>query len=275
MLAVEEFGSGEPLVLIHGLATTRAIWASVTPALAQSRHLVTLDVPGFGESAPAGDGFELEAVAGRIVRGLTARGIRGPFDLVGHSLGAAVALTIATRSPRLVSRLVLVAPAGFAPLPPRTMQVIAAGVDGLLAVRRALAPLADKPWGRRLLMAFTAADGAALSPTQARLLIEASAGAQRTSEAFATITAANLWPSLARLTTPLGVIWGTEDRTMPARIAESIRAARPDVELVLVEDAGHIVMVEQPEAFVTALEGLLVSLPKRATSTGRRRSNVR
>ncbi|MDQ6778591.1 MAG: alpha/beta fold hydrolase [Actinomycetota bacterium] len=76
LLAIEDSGQGEALVLIHGLATTRQIWGLVAPALALTRRVVTLDVPGFGESAPAGPGFELEAVAQRIAPGLAARGFR-------------------------------------------------------------------------------------------------------------------------------------------------------------------------------------------------------
>jgi len=43
LLAVEATGAGEPLVLIHGLATTGRIWSAVTPALARTRRVVTLD----------------------------------------------------------------------------------------------------------------------------------------------------------------------------------------------------------------------------------------
>ena len=117
LLAVEESGNGEALVLIHGLATARRIWDPVTPALAATRRVVTLDVPGFGESAPAGPGFEIEAVAQRIARGLAARGVRAPFDLVGHSMGAGIAAVLAADRPRAVRRVVLVAPAGLADVP--------------------------------------------------------------------------------------------------------------------------------------------------------------
>src|SRR6201997_3187635 len=159
LLAVEVSGAGEPLVLIHGLATTARIWSAVTPALVQSRRVVTLDLPGFGASAPAGPGFELPRVAERIARGVAARGVHAPFDLVGHSLGAAVALTLASARPRLVRRLVLVAPAGLMPVPWPASVLLPAVAPGLHAARRAVAPLAGWPWGRRLLLGFTAADG--------------------------------------------------------------------------------------------------------------------
>lgn len=273
LLAIEESGRGEALVLIHGLATTRQIWGVVAPTLARRRRVVTLDVPGFGESAPAGAGFELDAVADRIARGLAARGVRAPFDLVGHSLGAGVALTLAAARPRSVRRLILVAPAGLAELSWPGSILLAAAADRLLATRRRAAPLADLRWGRRMLLALAAADGATIAPTQARLMIDASAGAQRTSAALAAITRVNLCPLLRSTAVPLGVIWGAEDRTIRARKVALVRDARPDARVVMIERAGHVPMVERPDEFVAALEGLLAALDRSATTCGPGPSN--
>ena len=274
LLALEESGSGEPLVLIHGLATTRAIWSLVTPELARHRRVVSVDVPGFGESPPVGPGFDLEAVAERIARGFAAHHVTAPFDVVGHSLGAGIALTLAATRPRSVRRLVLVAPAGLSAASPVATRVLAAGVDGLLALRRALAPLTDLDWGRRLLLAFAAADGASISPTQARMMVGASATAKRSAEAFTTITGVDLRPVLARVRAPVGVIWGAQDRTILPRVADVIRQARPDADVVIIERAGHVVMIERPGAFVASLEALLSRLPKDATTQRHARITV-
>ena len=266
LLAVDDVGRGEPLVLIHGLATTRRIWEVVAPVLAARRRVVTLDVPGFGESAPAGPGFELEAVALRIARGLAARGVRAPYDVVGHSLGAGIAVTLAAMRPRSVRRLVLVAPAGLAVYPAAASAALAAGADGLLAARRRVGALADLRWGRRVLLGLVAADGANVTPTQARLMIDASAGATRTATALATITRANLMPLLRETKMPLGVLWGTDDRTVPARNVDLVRRSRPDARVVMIERAGHVPMIERSEAFVAMLERLLDSLDKDITT---------
>ena len=117
LLAVTASGAGEPLVMLHGLATDGRIWSMVVPRLARRRRVITVDVPGFGASAAVDEDFRLEAVAQRIARGLAAQGVSGPYDLVGHSLGGGIALTLADLHPRLVRRLVLVAPAGLQPLP--------------------------------------------------------------------------------------------------------------------------------------------------------------
>lgn len=275
LLAVDETGRGEPLVLIHGLATTREIWATVVPALARERRVVTLDVPGFGASAPAGPGFDLALVAERIARGLAAHGVRDPFDLAGHSLGAGIALTLACARPKLVRRLILVAPAGVRPPGRLPAWLLAPGIPTLFAARRRLAPLTDFGLGRRLLLSLAVADGSAISPTQARLMVEASDGASRIAAAFATVASADLRPLLTQTAAPLGLIWGERDLTIPARGAGEIQAARPDALLALIPEAGHVPMVERPEAFADALAGLLERLPKHATTSRRRAPNFR
>ena len=266
-LAVEDRGEEDVLVLIHGLATTRAIWDAVVPRLCRGRRVVTLDVPGFGQSPPAGHGFELAAVADRIADGQLTHGVDPPYDLVGHSLGAGIALTLAASRPGAVGRLVLVAPAGLVALPLRVARLLALGVNGLLAARRQLAPLAEQSWGRRLLLGLAAADGARLTAEQTRAIVGASTGAVRTAQAFSTIAAADLRPLLRAASMPLGALWGAADRTVPPRLADGLRDVRPDVELAMIEDAGHVAMIERPKAFVAALDDLFERLPKEATTS--------
>lgn len=264
LLAVEQWGEGDqPLVLIHGLATTRWIWDLVAPDLARERRVVTLDLPGFGESPPVGEGFDPDEVAGRVARGLASRRIRGPFDLVGHSLGAMIATTMAARRPATVRRLILVAPAGLDVVPPALSKLFVAGADPLLAVRRRLLPFADFEWGRKLLLAGAAADGATIAPGIARRMVTASESAQRTGEALEMIGEGRLGALIAGTDVPLGVIWGRSDRTVPIVNLGALRRARPDVEVELLDRAGHVPMVERPDAFVAAMRRLLERVPTR------------
>ena len=126
-LAVEQTGSGEPLVLMHGIATDSRIWTGVLPELARARSVYTVDLPGFGRSEPVGEGFELSAVAAAIRDGLTEHGLTEPCDLVGHSLGGGVAIQFAAAYPEMLRRLTLVAPAGLRPFPPAVANLIASG----------------------------------------------------------------------------------------------------------------------------------------------------
>ena len=269
LIAVDETGEGPPLVLLHGLGATRRIWSLVTQPLAHDRRVITLDLPGFGESAPVGTGFDLGEVSDRLARALAAHHVKAPFDLVGHSLGGAVALTLAANRPRLIRRLVLVAPAGLqSRRPPLPGALLGQSASGLFAARRRLAPLSDRPWGRRLLLAFATADGATLSSDQARMMVEASAPASRIAEATSVLAQADLLPLLRAAPAPLGLLWGRRDRAVPFKLAHHILAARPDAELEVIDWTGHVPMIERPDSFVVALHNVLGRLDTDATSSG-------
>jgi pimeloyl-ACP methyl ester carboxylesterase len=259
-IAFDNQGSGEPLVLVHGLATTRVVWRRVLPLIARGRHVVTLDVPGFGESAAAGPGFALAEVAERIDSGLERAGLERPYDLVGHSMGGAVALTLAGRGPEAIRRLVLVAPAGLRPMPAALARGFGSFAARAIPLRRRAAALADFRWGRRLLMTPGTAEPASLPPGEVRALLAASDGATRVAEALSTVAAADVRALLARLPVPVGAIWGTRDRIVPPGGIDTLLALRPEAVTATVARAGHIVMVERPEQFAAALENVLSRL---------------
>ncbi|MBE2314916.1 alpha/beta fold hydrolase [Solirubrobacter sp. CPCC 204708] len=258
MLAFDTHGSGEPLVLVHGLATTRLIWRRVVPLLRDGREITALDVPGFGESPPAGPGFELEAVADVIAEGLAH--IDGPIDLVGHSLGGSLVIALAERHPERVRKLVLVAPAGLRRMPAPLARVVGAAAERAIPVRRFGAPLADTEWGRRLLMSPGTADPASIPPAEVRAMLHASAGAERIADALRAAASADLRERLARLPMPVGAIWGERDRIIPSGGVETLLAARPGAPVQRVPGTGHIPMMERPQAFAAALVRTLRAL---------------
>jgi pimeloyl-ACP methyl ester carboxylesterase len=251
MLALERHGRGEPLVLIHGLGATRAIWRRAIPLL--GGEVISLDVPGFGASPPVGPGFALDDVADAIAAELP-----DGFDLVGHSLGGAVALTLASRHADRVRRLVLVAPAGMHAYPELVGNVAGRLSEPLNALRRAGAPLADRAWGRRLLLAAGVSDAKSIPPSEVRMLVRASHGATRIREALAAAAAADLRPLLRALPLPVGAIWGAHDHVVPLRGLAALRECRPEAPVEIVERAGHIPMIERPAAFAAALERVRV-----------------
>lgn len=245
-----------PLVLLHGLATTSVVWTWLRPCLPPDREVVALDVPGFGVAAPAGRGFVLDDVADRVAEAITDRA-GGPVDLVGHSMGGAVALHLADRHPELVRGLVLAAPAGLRALPAALCRVAGPVAAAGIGARRAAAPLAGVGLARRLLLTGGVADPRRISGEQARTLFTASRGATRVSSALSTVAGADLRPALTRLAAPPGLIWGAADRVVPPTVARAVLARRPDGRLRLIPDTGHIAMVERPERFAAALEELM------------------
>ncbi len=95
-IAHSRTGSGEPLVLIHGLGGSRRIWDPVIDRVAAERDVIAVDLPGFGESPPLADGVAPSAAnLGAAVGELCAElGLRCPH-LAGNSLGAWAALELA------------------------------------------------------------------------------------------------------------------------------------------------------------------------------------
>ncbi len=255
-IAIDEHGSGEPLVLVHGLGTTRAIWHRVVPNLARERRVVLVDVPGFGESDSLGDGFEFERIA-IAIDDVVAERVEGPYDLLGTSLGGALALTLATERPASVRRLVLAAPAGFHPHHPRI--AAAAGHVGaaIVSVRREIGRhLVRRAAARRALLWRVVHDGARMSPSDAHLMLTASRSARRVREATRTAAGADLIPLVRSIRAPFGLLWGEHDHVVPIANSRGITAARPGVPFETVRDAGHVPHLERPSEWLAAVHRL-------------------
>jgi pimeloyl-ACP methyl ester carboxylesterase len=99
-------GEGEPVVMIHGFASSLETWDAVRPAIEKNRRIIAMDLKGFGwTDRPEGD-YSPEAQA-RLVLGLmTQRGV-DRATIVAHSWGASVALAVALMSPERVQRMAL------------------------------------------------------------------------------------------------------------------------------------------------------------------------
>src|SRR4029450_5793170 len=103
----DEQGQGEPLVLLHGGAVDARFFDGNVEELAQRFRVVTTDLWGHGRSPDREGPFSLESYATDVTE-LIERVAGGSAPVLGHSIGAAVALTLPLRRPGLVRRLVLV-----------------------------------------------------------------------------------------------------------------------------------------------------------------------
>ena len=149
-LHAERLGRGGPaVVLLHGFGTCAFLWRAVAPALAEAGcTVVSLDLLGFGESdRPANADYALPAQAEYVERAITALRL-GAVSLVGQDTGALVALLLAARAPRRVTRLALLEPPAPDDLPgpairslQRTSARSALSANTLFGARPLLEPL--------------------------------------------------------------------------------------------------------------------------------------
>lgn len=139
--------SGSPIVLLHGMLGSKSYWGASYDRLAEDHRLVVPDLLGFGDSPKPRSGYTADDHATAVLALLDELGVTEPALLVGHSLGALVALRIAAVSPERTSAVV-----GFAPPLYSTPEVAkrrVAGTDpmgGLLTL--------DNATARRVCIAF-------------------------------------------------------------------------------------------------------------------------
>jgi pimeloyl-ACP methyl ester carboxylesterase len=214
-------GSGEPLVLVHGLAGSLRWWSDVTSLLAAQRRVYAVDLPRPSRGARP------MHVSSWLVRWLAAVGLERA-DLAGHSLGGIAAAEVARTRPELVRRLVLVAPAGIP--------------CGRTIAQRVL-PLLGELADLRGRLSLVVGDALRLGPF----------GAAR---GIAFVSSRDLRGQLAAVRAPTLLVWGDRDRLVPSRIAEEWHRALPRSRIVYV-DSGHVPMLEAPQAVAACILAFL------------------
>jgi len=248
-------GSGEPLVLVHGIGHTWRGWKPMLPQLERSFDVLASDLPGFGHSAPLPEGVAPtpEALADAIEREMDAAGFQ-TAHLAGNSLGGWIALELARRGRgRTVTAI---SPAGLAL--PREM---AWGRALLLGMRRAARtlpapePLMRNPIGRTLLAGPALGKPWRADPAdmveQAELYANAP-GMLATFEAMG-----DRQPlGLTTLNVPVLLLWGTKDLILLPRQGRRFERLIPGAELRYVKGLGHTPMSDDPELLASAIEGL-------------------
>jgi pimeloyl-ACP methyl ester carboxylesterase/uncharacterized membrane protein HdeD (DUF308 family) len=106
----DDKGTGDVLVLLHGIESSSSYWHNLVPALAEHRRVLTVDLLGFGQSPkPKNIAYSLEDQVTWLDRTLTAMGVRH-VAMAGHSLGSLVALAYAAKHPQNVSSVTLFSP---------------------------------------------------------------------------------------------------------------------------------------------------------------------
>jgi pimeloyl-ACP methyl ester carboxylesterase len=240
------FDPAQPTVLfIHGAGMDHTVWALQTRYFAHhGRSVLAVDLPGHGRSG----GVLLHSItdfAPWIVRVLDAAGVQSAA-LVGHSMGALIALQVAATAPGRVRSLALLGVAERMPVHPD----LQAAADG----NRRLAPELVSSWGhgRSGHLGGNPAPGLWMMGGSLQLLERAPAGALA-----ADLAACNAYDgalaAAARVTCPTLLLLGALDRmTPPAKakpLAEAISAART----VVLLGAGHMLMSERPDAVIDAL----------------------
>ncbi|CAM5612430.1 aminoacrylate hydrolase [Aquamicrobium terrae] len=236
MISFESVGLGPPVLLLHSLGTSAALWNSTLAALSGRFTLVAMDARGHGESSNRA-GFSVEAIA---LDGLALMAALGHerFHVVGSSMGGLFAVVMQNLAADRIASLTL---AGAYP------GIGAAGPPRIAATRELLAAIPMAEFGRRY------ADDTVVNPDcTARGLVAASIAAISPRNYLQTLEAiliADISPFLSGIAIPTLVVVGSEDRRAPPQVARQLAGAIPGAIYREIEGAGHLVMLDEPAAF--------------------------
>jgi len=222
-------GSGEPVVLVHGLAGSARWWRRNVAALAEAHTVYLVNLPGFGSFGRPDRHISVADGADWLAAWIEAVGI-GPCHVVAHSLGGYLTISLAAARPDLVRRLVLVAPAiiaGHRPLRAYPLALVAAG----LAARPSFLPL--------LALDSLRAGPLTILRAARRLL------ADDVRERLGTVAAPTL------------LVWGSRDALVPPSLGPQVCAALRDATLLVLPGAGHVPNYDRPGEFNAAVLAFL------------------
>jgi len=231
-------GSGEPLVLFHGFLGSAENFETWFEALAQRRTLVIPDLPGFGSSDPLPAAHTAEAMADAVEPLLEALGVQS-FDLGGLCLGASPALVLASRHADRVGRLILHTPLLDPSLVRRRFHLqagamTAPGVFGgilWLSRRRVVSDLY-----KRLMVEGGDVDAAA---ADMNFVNQTRANPRATREWLRDGLRRRDVETLAARAGPTLVLAAAEDRIVDVAALDGLAARLPQVQLAVIEEAGH------------------------------------
>jgi 2-succinyl-6-hydroxy-2,4-cyclohexadiene-1-carboxylate synthase len=246
-----------PLLLCHGFSGSAHDFALSIADLAEAREVLSLDHRGHGRSTKLGavEPYSIDRLAHDLIALIDAEA-GGPVDLLGHSMGGAIALRVTLARPDLVRSLVLMDTSGWSFVPPDSP--IAAMMSGFIAAFDPAAGLPDlsampnpeKPlieaatpaeWQERKLQMDTAFDPYALKSLGAELFSDNSQWIK---------------PRLGEITCPVTVIVGEHDHPFIDQ-AEELAAAVSDGRLTVIAGAYHQPQLTHRAEWTAAVEGHL------------------
>ncbi len=247
-------GSGEPLVLIHGIGHHWQGWQPVIDRIRGEREVIALDLPGFGRSPmpPAGTPAGAESLTDLVAEFLAELGLNRPH-VAGNSLGGWISLALARNG--AVRSATALSPGGFQNAPEgrfsRASLALSRRVSRMIANR---AESLLRPAAMRRLAFGQVVDHPERIP-------EAEIGASVRALAFspwfgATLKAITTGPQFAggdRITVPTTIAWGEHDRLLLPRQARRAARAIPSARMLTLTGCGHVPFYDDPDQVVRVL----------------------
>ena len=259
ILKTKEYGSDNPdlpLILIHGMGSAATAWQLVVPELSKTHRVITVDLPGHGETElPAALDMSPKSLAEYVIETMDSLKI-DKAHLVGNSLGGWTALELAAMKPERVSSILCLAPAGLWLAPFNVRYPGTAIARNLASSLKVVSPFGLKyEWGRKIGFADVSPQWRKYSY---QLCLDATLALGNAAGYFPA------WDALLKKrfdeqvspTVPITIVFGDSDKTLPASSCQEKSLAPKHVTWINWESCGHAPMWDYPERVVAEIEKL-------------------
>ena len=240
-----EGGKGDVLVLLHGFGANKDNWTRIGKYLTPHFRVIAPDLTGFGESSPAPDAdYTIRAQVERVKAFVMGLGIKS-FHLGGSSMGGNIAGAYASKYPKEIKSLLLIAPGGIASSEPSEMyRRLKDGKSNPL--------VAENIEDYERLLDFVFVEKPFIPRPIKKLLIqEAIEHKSLNSKIFKQLHSPRdvqpLEALLKGLTVPTLIVWGAQDRVLHVSGAKILEAVMPNANAAVMDAVGHLPMIEKPK----------------------------
>jgi 2-hydroxy-6-oxonona-2,4-dienedioate hydrolase len=239
---IDENRNGDPVILIHGLGGSIESWDSnIRQLISSNLRIIALDLPGFGLSDKSKIRYSIKFYSNFVTTFLGTIGASHKVSLVGSSLGGQIAAEIAIKKSEIVSKLVLISPAGTTPR----------SFKGTPSLCKYVSILRAKS-SREIKEILSSLDNIAIADSYAnniyKILSTPEAKAAFLSALNESSRAPRFTKYMANTDFTILVIWGKEDKIIPVKYAKPF-VNIPNCRLLIIERCGHRPHVEKPELF--------------------------
>ncbi|WP_025885288.1 alpha/beta fold hydrolase [Asaia prunellae] len=260
-------GHGPDIILIPGLASSRSVWRDLATRLKAHYRLHLVQLAGFAGEPTQKDASDqvMIPVASALSRYIATRHLQAP-TVIGHSLGGALALMVASEHPDQIGKVVIVDALPFYPLIYNPLATRETMLPQAEAYKRAI--VQEQPESQR--EAIEKQTIARLVKTEAArpALVEAGLKSDKKTVANALYDdmTTDLRPALSKITAPVSVIYAYDSSYgIPSSMVDTLyRTAygtTPHVHFERIDGSYHFVMIDQPEKFGHAVEAALQATP--------------
>ena len=229
----EYFGRGRPLIFIHGWLGSWRYWVPVMDALSEQYRVYAFDLWGFGDSDKSRDRYNLDSYVSLLDAFLNELGIRGPVPLIGHALGASVAVAYARENAEQVDRIMAIGlPMGLDSVSPRLL------TGGISFVNRVIGRSQGENYD-------------SVKSEYSRTAPEAIEKSVRS------VLRMDLRAALRQLDMPLLIVYGEQDNVVTPRKATEYASVNNSVRTMFLPQCRHFPMLDRGSQFNRLLQDFL------------------